>query len=203
MRLHTLYLTIFLLGLMYGSANAQSYQEAIRLHREAYKGEFLKSAHSPLMEGDLHYLRFYKPDSTYRVVAAFRSTPGSKPFDMPTYSGITKEFVKYGELHFNLEGKQYALEVYRNLALGTTALYKNHLFIPFKDSTNGQETYGGGRYLDLETTDLTSGSYLLDFNKAYNPYCAYSEGFNCPIPPRANHLTIDIKAGEQNFGRSK
>jgi uncharacterized protein len=202
MRLHTLYLTILLLGQLYGPANAQSYQEAIRLHREDYKKAFLKSDHAPLKKEDLSYLRFYEPDSSYRVVATFRSTPGSKPFDMPTYSGITKEFVKYGELHFTLTGKEYILEVYRNLALAATPIYRNHLFIPFKDPTNGQETYGGGRYLDLETTDLASGTYLLDFNKAYNPYCAYSEGFNCPIPPRANHLTIDIKAGEQNFGRS-
>jgi uncharacterized protein (DUF1684 family) len=79
--------------------------------------------------------------------------------------------------------------------------YKNYLFVPFKDMTNGKETYGGGRYLDLETTDIQNDSVILDFNKAYNPYCAYSNGYSCPIPPKENHLAVSIEAGEKTFGK--
>ena len=120
---------------------------------------------------------------------------------MPTYSGMKKEFVKYGELHFVLNGQKQRLSVYRNLTLPAIPQYKNHLFLPFKDLTNTHESYGGGRYIDLEITDIRDAVYILDFNKAYNPYCAYSDGFNCPIPPQENHLPLRVEAGEMNFGK--
>lgn len=120
---------------------------------------------------------------------------------MPTYSGVKKTYVKYGTLRFRLNGRKQSLNVYRSLSLQANAKYKDYLFIPFKDKTNGMISYGGGRYLDLKTTDLKDNTYTLDFNKAYNPYCAYSDGFNCPIPPAANHLAIEIKAGEKKFGK--
>ena len=74
-----------------------------------------------------------------------------------------------------------------------------HLFIPFNDGTNYDHTFGGGRYIDLSTTDITGNKYLLDFNKCYNPYCAFAEGFSCPIPPDENHLSLCIFAGEKMF----
>ena len=77
--------------------------------------------------------------------------------------------------------------------------YRDYLFLPFKDPTNGKASYGGGRYLDLKTGDLKSGTAIIDFNKAYNPWCAYADGFSCPIPPAANHLAVEIHAGEKNF----
>jgi uncharacterized protein (DUF1684 family) len=77
--------------------------------------------------------------------------------------------------------------------------FKDYLFLPFKDDTNGVETYGGGRYMDVRISTVKDGKIILNFNKAYNPYCAYNEGFNCPIPPQENHLNIAIRAGERNF----
>jgi len=71
------------------------------------------------------------------------------------------------------------------------------LFIPFKDATSGKETYGAARYLEIEETEV--GIFLVDFNKAYNPYCAYSEAYSCPFPPRENWLEVAIKAGEKKF----
>ncbi len=79
--------------------------------------------------------------------------------------------------------------------------YKNYLFLPFTDLTSGEESYGGGRYIDLETTDIFNNKVIIDFNKAYNPYCAYASGYNCPIPPRENDLPVAVKAGEMNFGK--
>ena len=80
--------------------------------------------------------------------------------------------------------------------------YRDYLFIPFKDLTNGKESYGGGRYIDLRMRQLDKDKVILDFNKSYNPYCAFSEEYSCPIPPKENHLTIAIEAGEKNYGKS-
>jgi uncharacterized protein (DUF1684 family) len=80
--------------------------------------------------------------------------------------------------------------------------YKNYLFLLFTDATSGADSYGGGRYIDLSMQDIIDNSVLIDFNKAYNPYCAYASGYNCPIPPRENHIPFPIKAGEKDFGKS-
>ena len=120
---------------------------------------------------------------------------------MLTYSGMRKQYVKYGELHFELAGKKQRLNVYQSLDLRKMPQYRDYLFVPFKDLTNAGETYGGGRYLDFRMKDIEGSDCVLDFNKAYNPYCAYSEGYNCPIPPRENHLEAKVEAGEMNFGK--
>jgi uncharacterized protein (DUF1684 family) len=181
--------------------HAQSFSEEIRKFQDNYKKEFLRSANSPLKKADLPFLQFYNPDSTYRVKARFEKTRGGKSFEMPTYSGVKKTYVRYGVLKFRVNGKRETLNVYRSLSLQAQAKYKDYLFIPFKDKTNGTESYGGGRYIDLKTTDIEDNTYILDFNKAYNPYCAYSSGYNCPIPPAANHLSVAISAGEKKFGK--
>lgn len=169
--------------------------------RESYKEEFVKTSNSPLDKNDLEFLRFYDPDTTFRVNATFKRVTHRRPFEMPTYSGTKKTYVKYGEIKFRLNGKKQTLTVYRSLSLQTLPQYKDYLFLPFKDKTSGNETYGGGRYIDLKTTEVKNSQFILDFNKAYNPYCAYSDGFNCPIPPKENHLGIAIQAGEKNFAR--
>jgi uncharacterized protein (DUF1684 family) len=89
------------------------------------------------------------------------------------------------------------------MALFRQPQYKDYLFLPFKDETNGFETYGGGRYMDVRISTLKDGKIILNFNKAYNPYCAYGDGFNCPIPPLENHLNFSIKAGERDFKAQK
>ncbi|MPR32801.1 DUF1684 domain-containing protein [Salmonirosea aquatica] len=180
---------------------AQGFEQEIRQHREAYKNEFLTTANSPLGAPDLAYLRFYEPDSGYRLRAKFVATPASEPFAMLTYSGQRKQYVKYGELQFELQGKRDTLSVYQSLDLRRLPQYRDYLFVPFKDLTNGEGTYGGGRYLDFTIKDIQGSTSLLDFNKAYNPYCAYAEGYNCPIPPQENHLSARIEAGEMNFGK--
>ncbi len=184
------------------TARAQDFNREIAHHREEYKAEFLKTPNSPLKAADLDYLRFFEPDSTYRLRAEFLATPGSEPFQMLTYSGMRKPYVKYGELHFDLAGKKQTLNVYQSLDLRRMPQYRDYLFVPFKDLTNAQQTYGGGRYLDFRMKDIEGTACVLDFNKAYNPYCAYSEGFNCPIPPKENHLEVKVEAGEKNFEKA-
>jgi uncharacterized protein (DUF1684 family) len=79
------------------------------------------------------------------------------------------------------------------------AEYKNYLFIPFTDATNGTDTYEGGRYIDLSIPDIKDTNVIVDFNKAYNPYCCYTGGYDCPIPPKENALTVAINAGEMKY----
>jgi uncharacterized protein (DUF1684 family) len=181
--------------------SAQSFTESVEKFRVAYKAEFLSSSNSPLKKKDLKHLRFYPADSTYRVKATFTRTTDAQPFQIPTYSGIQKEFVQYGELHFELHGKPEKLAVYKSIATTQIAGYQDYLFLPFKDLTNGKESYGGGRYIDLKVGELSEGTYNLDFNRSYNPYCAYSSGYNCPIPPAVNHLKTKIEAGEKAYGK--
>jgi peptide deformylase len=95
------------------------------------------------------------------------------------------------------------LNVYQSVALFQNPAYKNHLFLPFLDLTNGQESYSGGRYIDLSTDDIKGNNVEIDFNKAYNPYCAYSNGYRCPVPPVENNLETKIMAGEKAFHKSK
>ena len=183
------------------SVFAQNFDEQTETFRKHYKEDFLKSKNSPLKKEDLEYLRFFKPDSTYQVTATFKRITKSRPFEMPTYSDTNKTYVKYGELTFRLHGKKQSLTVYRSLSLQSLPQYRDYLFLPFKDKTNGIDSYGGGRYIDLRTGDINGDTVILDFNKAYNPYCAYSNGYHCPIPPATNHMSAKIEAGEKNFAK--
>jgi uncharacterized protein (DUF1684 family) len=179
---------------------AQSpYTQQIAEHRAQYKQAFMDDERAPLDSAGVQQLAFYPADSAYRITAQFERTKKAEPFDMATYSGITKPYVQYGTLSFQLQDTTLQMAVYQSLRLVRMPQYRDYLFIPFKDLTNGEATYGGGRYMDVSKKDIQDGQLVIDFNKAYNPYCAYSEGYNCPIPPRANHLQIAIEAGEQAF----
>jgi len=184
-------------------ALSQSVKKEVNEYREKYKADFLKEEHSPFYgkENDLDYLEFYKPKKKYRVECSFQRTPKEESFDMATYSGKFKKFVKYGVLSFNLNGEDLQLAVYQNLMLQKMEEYKDYLFIPFMDHTNGKTTYGGGRYFDVMTGDIKDDKLVLDFNICYNPYCAFRDGYNCPVPPKENHLEVSIKAGEKMYGK--
>jgi uncharacterized protein (DUF1684 family) len=195
--------TIFLLSIIFAfNTTAQSYQASIIKHRQQYKDAFLKETDGPVKAEEMQYFDFYEPDSTFRVKCHFMKTESKNTFTIPTVDGKQKEYYKYGILDLEIKGKKLQLNVYRSLALMKNPKYKNYLFVPFKDLSNGKETYGGGRYLDLETTDIKEDVVILDFNKAYNPYCAFSSGYSCPIPPKENHLKARIEAGEKNFKKS-
>lgn len=196
----TLVLTMF--GLVGTRALAQSvtYEQQIMTHRLAYKADFRASPNSPLhSESDLNMLRFYAPDTRYRVEATVQLTPEAEPFDMPTYNGKTQSYVKYAVLSFSLNNQPVTLAIFRSPTMTRLPQYRDYLFLPFKDATAGKETYGGGRYLDLRLGEIHDGKLLLDFNKAYNPYCAYADGYSCPIPPKENEIPVAIDAGEKKF----
>ncbi|PWS29611.1 DUF1684 domain-containing protein [Pedobacter yonginense] len=182
---------------------AQSYAEQIAKHRENYKQDFIKESYSPLKEKDLKNLNFYDADSTYKIEAKVEILKNEKIFKMPTYDGTSKEFSRYARVAFNLNGKDYQLTLYKSIALANNPLYKDLLFLPFTDETNNKETYGGGRYIDLKMSDIKNETIEIDFNKAYNPYCAYSGGYRCPVPPEENDLQIQILAGEKLYTGEK
>ncbi len=142
-------------------------------------------------------LNYFNIDPSFKVPANFVRTPNEKKFNMPTSSGTTKVYLKYGELIFKVRNREYKLGVYQSEVLAKTEKYKNFLLIPFTDQTSGKETYGGGRYIDFEIP--SSEVVTLDFNLAYNPSCAYSSRYNCPIPPRENRLRTKIRAGEKVY----
>ena len=105
----------------------------------------------------------------------------------------------FGTATFELEGKKLKLHIYQNQDLIKKAEYTNHLFIPFRDQTNSNGSYGGGRYIDVEIPE--GNTIVIDFNKSYNPYCAYNDKYSCPIPPSENDLDIEIKAGVKDYGK--
>lgn len=139
-------------------------------------------------------LDYFDFDSSYQIEATFVKDKGPK-FEMMTSTDRKPIYRKVGVLKFEINGTQNELTVYQNVELSKSKEYKNYLFIPFRDGTSGNESYGGGRYLDLEKQK--GKLWKIDFNLAYNPYCAYSYRYSCPIPPKENTLSISIKAGEK------
>ena len=137
---------------------------------------------------------FFHINLKYRVVAKFEKTPDAIPFEIPTSSGRTKPYVQYGKASFKINGKIQTVAIYQSISLRDQDEYKDHLFLPFRDATNSIETYGGGRYIDLKIPN--GNTIVIDFNKAYQPYCAYNAfDYSCPIVPKENFLEIPIKAG--------
>jgi len=162
--------------------------------------EYANPEESPLEEKDLNNfegLEFFEINLEYIVKAEFIRTPAEAPFAMRTSKDEMPVYVKYGELYFELKGEDFRLNLYQNQELTQDPEYFDYLFLPFTDNTNGESSYGGGRYIDFRIPE--SKEVILDFNKAYNPYCAYSGKYSCPIPPKENDLDIEILAGVKAF----
>ncbi len=144
-------------------------------------------------------LDFYPIDLAYVVTATFVRSPDEEPFLMKTSTARLPEYVKYGEAHFELKGQKLKLNLYQSVVPSEDPEYRDYLFLPFTDLTNGDGSYGGGRFLDAYIPD--GDTMVLNFNKAYNPYCAYSPKYSCPIPPAENYLPIRVEAGVKDFGK--
>jgi uncharacterized protein (DUF1684 family) len=178
---------------------AQNFTKEIAKHRALYKNEFLTDKNSPLKKEDLKFLQFYAANPSYKVKTYFTKTIDTTGFDMLTHSGKIKKYYVFGFVTFTLKKQVFKLFIYQSEQLKTTKGLEDYLFIPFTDETNSTATFGGGRYLDFKEKDIVNNQLLIDFNKCYNPYCAYKGGYNCPIPPKENDLKITIEAGEKLF----
>jgi uncharacterized protein (DUF1684 family) len=192
------YVFSFLLLFSGHSLFAQSsYKDSI----EAFIKNYVDT-HEVVKGDDRKQMHFFDVNEKYRVVAKFEKATTDQWFEMPTSGRIKKVFRVYGVLSFRINDTLVKLNLYQSQGLMSNDQYKNYLFLPFTDATTGTETYESGRYIDLQTGDIKDSELIIDFNKAYNPYCAYVSGvYNCPIPPAANHLPVAILAGEKIYGK--
>lgn len=181
-------------------ANAQCSEESAIAYQKKLNAEYANPDESPLTKSDLKKFKaldFYPIDMQYCVEAKLVRTPNEKPFEMATTTARKPVYLKYGELHFTLKGKDCKLDVFRNVELAKNEEYKDYLFLPFTDLTSGDGSYGGGRYIDLR---IPSGNTItIDFNAAYNPYCAYNHAYSCPLTPQQNDIKVAVKAGVKEY----
>lgn len=196
-----LLLLLLIIPFLTFAQSKRAYKKEIKKFRKHYKQEFLDEARSPFYNNKkgMKDMRFYKAKREYKLQANFRRTADAQPFKMATYSGNTQDYVLYGIASVMLEGKKMDVNIYQSLRLSEMDEYKDHLFIPFKDLTNDDSTYGGGRYIDMKMSDIKNGIVTIDFNRCYNPWCAFSDGYNCPVPPVENHFDLAINAGEKMY----
>jgi len=171
-------------------------EKKLKIFREKREEFFKEDSHSPLKESDrkkFHGLLYYPIDLKYAMVGFIERYPVEpKPLyaNLPTSKETEKRYVKYGRFKFRWMGKENFLQIYRPLGGG-------ELFLPFKDTTSSTETYPKGRYLFIEP--MPEGKVLIDFNRAYNPFCEYNEKYTCAYAPEENWLGFEIRAGEKRF----
>jgi hypothetical protein len=168
---------------------------------QSFRDNYVNTHEVVKTKEDRTLLRFFPIDPSYLVKCQFERIHNSDWFPMSTSGTRTKMHRKYGKLTFSIHDTTLHLFVYQSQDLLQSENEKDYLFIPFTDMTSGEESYGAGRYLECYIKDVRDGTLVLDFNKAYNPYCAYTTGYNCPIPPKENDLPVAIRAGEKNYGR--
>lgn len=176
-------------------------KQSVREFQDELNAEYRDIKTSPLEPGKVKKFKghdFFPVNTAYTVQATLTITHAAQFFKMKTSSGREKDYRQYGLLTFTLLGKEYKLPVYQSQQLMNTEEYADYLFLPFTDLTNGEETYAAGRYIDLRMP-ADNDIVLIDFNKAYNPLCAYSDRYSCPVVPAENHLDIKIPAGVKYY----
>ncbi|MFB6073560.1 MAG: DUF1684 domain-containing protein [Haloarculaceae archaeon] len=173
--------------------------ERIERAREEKREFFRSHPHSPLppsqRDDAFPGLEYYPVDPAYRFVLALHEHADKEQVTVSTTADGEQTYRRWGEFRFDLAGESLTLQVYRPEGEA------DRFWVPFRDETNGETTYPGGRYLDLEPDDhrIDDGRWVLDFNAAYNPTCAYNAGFECPLVPTDNWLSVPVPAGEKDF----
>ena len=177
-------------------STGSAYAAYIRQARQQKDAAFRQSPDSPLPAGQraaFGGLRYFKPDAAYRVVARLTRAAVPAPLPLALTRGSADAYVNWGTAEFELGGQPQRLVLLQKQGVGAG----QELFLPFTDPTNGQQTYAGGRYLDLPIPAPDAAEITLDFNTAYNPFCAYNHDYSCPKPPADNRLSVPVPAGEQ------
>lgn len=198
--MRTILTLLFLVLFNLGFAQEKFDVAAVEKFQKDLNTEYADVKNSPLMAEDLAVFKtldFYPINEKFFVTAKFVRTENEKPFEMKTSTTRKPMYVKYGEAHFEIDGKPFQLNIYQNIELSKQEEYKDYLFLPFSDLTCGKESYIGGKYIDMKTP--TTDTIVIDFNKAYNPLCAYNHKYSCPKVPLENDLKIEIKAGVKKF----
>ena len=172
-------------------------------YQQELNASYKDASKSPLKTKDLKNFKgldFFKIDSTFIVTAKLTKIVNAPTFEMATTTDRKPLYKEYGILNFTLNEKDFELTIYQSQDDLSDEKYKDYLFLPFTDNTSGEDSYGGGRYMDVLITDeKPDGTIKLNFNNTYNPYCAYNEKYSCPLTPRKNHLDFEIKAGVKIF----
>lgn len=203
-----LLLVLFFTSQLIGDAFAQSDSVAfreIKKFQDELNEEYRNPKTSPLDSIAIQHFKkheFFAVDLNYRVKATLKVTSAMPFFKMKTSSQVLKDYRVYGILKFTLLEKTYEVPVYQSQQLMGTEKYKNWLFFPFNDLTNGGQTYTAGRYISLYIPK-EGNTIIVDFNQAYNPLCAYSDGYSCPIVPAENYLDIEVLAGVKYNDKKK
>jgi uncharacterized protein (DUF1684 family) len=188
-------LVIFFLAYCQLCFGQKTYKDSLNQYIKDYVAN-----HEVVKGKDKSFFSFYPVSEKYRVKARFEPVKNGQWFSMQTSTTEKQVYRVYGILHFTINDTLVKLNIYQSQDLLHQTGFKDYLFLPFTDATSGEESYGGGRYLDFVIADIVNGTIVLDFNKAYNPYCSYVTGrFSCPIPPRENDLPVAIRAGEKIF----
>jgi uncharacterized protein (DUF1684 family) len=180
-----------------GGNDQSAYINEITKEREEKDLFMISSKESPFAADPEAYkgLSYFPPDPKYKIIASLTPIEDRKTITLATNDGKEQRYTEYAYAEFDLDGYHHKLLI---LEVSDMGPFRGKLFFAFGDETSADETYGAGRYLDLEKVP-GSKTITLDFNKAYNPYCAYTEKFSCPLPPPENLLTIPIKAGEKTY----
>jgi uncharacterized protein (DUF1684 family) len=187
----------FVLYSLRGSPSPEDYATEIGRERTE-KDLFMKNEKDSPFAGSkerFQGLQYFSPDLKYKINAKLAPIENKKMIVLPTSDGLEKKYLEHAYAEFELDGMRNRLLI---LEITDEGSYRGTLFLAFADETSTRETYGAGRYLDLKKVPAAT-SVVLDFNKAYNPYCAYSNNFSCPFPPPGNILKVAIKAGEKSY----
>lgn len=180
-----------------GSQDQSAYVDEIKAERMD-KDRFMKtSPESPFAEDPTKFtsLKYFPPDIRFKVTANLVPVQNKKPVVLTTNDGKQQQYVEYAIADFDLDGYNNKLLILEVIDPGP---FRGKLFLAFGDETSASETYGAGRYLDVVKVP-GANTITLDFNKAYNPYCAYVEKYSCPFPPTDNLLKVAIRAGEKVY----
>ena len=178
---------------------APDWKAEIRSDRDAKDEYFRTNPHSPIPPDErdsFDGLSYYPVDASYRFELELHEYDDKGAVTVGTSTGGEQEYLRWGEFRFEIDGKEVTLDAYKSDP------DDDRLWVPFRDVTSGEETYGAGRYLDLEVAShrMDDGQWVLDFNEAYNPTCVYSDQYECPLPPTENWLDVSIEAGEKAYG---
>lgn len=176
--------------------NVLDHKTEVKEWQEEMNKSFADSLTSPLTNQDrlqFQGLNFYPINIKYQVTANFERLKNEQEFGMKTTTDRRPTYIRYGIATFKIDNKEFSINIYQNVKFAQMEKYKESLFMLFTDLSSGKQSYAGGRYIDLKIP--SEGKLIIDFNKSYNPYCAYNYKYSCPIPPEEDHFDFDILAG--------
>ncbi|MFT5823248.1 MAG: hypothetical protein ACI8ZM_004509 [Crocinitomix sp.] len=182
-------------GQLESAKDTELYEEIQKFQTEQDE-HYINKKTSPLPRKERRKFKghnFFTIDLSYVVEAKFNRIAEEDTVELMSSSGNIKYYRPYAILTFKIGGVECELMAYQSMRLREIKEYENYLLLPFRDATSGSSSYGGGRYLDIEIP--SANTITLNFNLAYNPYCAYTSGYNCTVPPKENTLGVAIKAG--------